>query len=117
MTNKEIEQAEKELSEIEKNMGDPKGPIDVKPLNNFFEKYGIHKAAMPGGGATRAEWREQMFRNAHTFLQTKMMLNACNFSKVACKWAAIAAIVAALGILASWYTYLFKMIILMFKGI
>jgi len=117
MTNKEIEQAEKELSEIEKNMGDPKGPIDVKPLNNFFEKYGVHKAVMPGGGATRAEWREQTFRNAHTFLQTKMMLNACNFSKLACKWAAIAAIVAALGILASWYTYLFKMIILMFKGI
>ncbi|MBC8179665.1 hypothetical protein H8E88_00950 [candidate division KSB1 bacterium] len=117
MTNKEIEQAEKELSEIEKNMGNPKGTIDVKPIDNFLEKHGIHKAPMPGSGATRAEWREQTFRNAHTFLQTKMMLNACNFSKSACKWAAIAAIVAAIGVLASWHTYLFKMIIQIFNGI
>lgn len=117
MTNKEIEQAEKELSEIEKNIGDPKGTIDVKPINNFLEKYGIHKAPMPGSGATRAEWREQTFRNAHTFLQTKMMLNACVSAKKSCRWAAIAAIVAAIGILASWYTYLFKMIILIFKRI
>ena len=112
MTNKEIEQAEKELCEIEKNMGDPKGPKDDKPVNKFLEKYGIHKAAQPGSNATSVEWREQTFRNAHTFLQTKMMLNACVSAKSSCKWAAIAASIALLATIAAWIT-----VVLTLRGI
>ena len=63
------------------------------------------------------EWVRDTLEIAHRFLQTKMMLNACTTARSSCKWAAIAATVAAIGVLAGWYTYLFKMIILMFKSI
>ena len=111
MTNKEIEQAEKELSEIEKTPREKQ----YEPLKEWIDKYGV--SVFFKYSPSDNLWKKDALENAHRFIQTKMMLNACNFSKLACKWAAIAAIVAALGILASWYTYLFKMIILMFKGI
>jgi len=111
MKNKEIEQAEKELSEIEKML--PRKA--EQPLKKFFEKYGIHQVILAGQGGTK--WIEQMFSYAHTFLQTKMMLNACTTARSSCKWAAVAATVAALGVILGFYTYLFKMIILLFKSI
>ena len=113
MTNKEIEPAEKELSEIE---GMPHNDIGVA-LEKFIEKHGIHKVPQLHRGTDSTDWRKKTFDNAHTFLQTKMMLNACISAKQSCKWAAIAATVAALGVLASWYVYLLKMIFQILKGI
>ena len=117
MTNKEIEQAEKELSEIEKIQvpigGTPK--VIKIPLTEFAEKYGIHKIYFYE--ANIIEWIRLMFDHCHTFLQTKMMLNACISARSSCKWAAMAATIAAISVIAGWYIYLFKMIILMFKGI
>ncbi|MCH7558841.1 MAG: hypothetical protein IIB56_15485 [Planctomycetes bacterium] len=45
MTNKEIEQAEKELSEIEKL---PLGP-DEQVIKDFLRKYGIHQISLKEG--------------------------------------------------------------------
>lgn len=111
MKNKEIEQAEKELSEIEKM---PPGKAEAEIIR-FLKENGIHQIRKKS--QDQAEWIEQMFRYAHTFLQTKMMLNACTTARSSCKWAAIAATVAALGVVLGCYTYLFKMIILIFKSI
>ena len=111
MTNKEIEQAEKELSEIEKTPREKQ----YEPLKEWIDKYGV--SVFFKYSPSDNLWKKDALENAHRFIQTKMMLNACNFSKLACKWAAIAAIVAAIGVLASWHAYLLKMIILMFKGI
>lgn len=113
MTNKEIEQAEKELSNIERM---PHNDIGVA-LEKFVEKYGIHKVSKPRGGVDNSDWRKKTFDNAHTFLQTKMMLNACTTARSSCKWAAIAAIVASIGVIASWYVFLLKMIFQILKGI
>jgi hypothetical protein len=109
MTNKEIEQAEKELSEIREKKND---------FASLIEFFGIYNIPDVGSGSMLStdERIEKMFNRAHTFLQTKMMLNACNFSKLACKWAAIAAIVASIGVIASWYVFLLKMIFQILKG-
>ncbi len=112
MTNKEIEQAEKELSEIEKL---PYSDIDVA-LEKFIEKYGIHKVPKLPSGIGSTDWRKKTFDNAHTFFQTKMMLNACTTARSSCKWAAIAATVAAIGVIASWSVFLHKMIFQVLKG-
>ena len=116
MTNKEIEQAEKELHKIEE---EPSAELQFEPMKDWTKKYGAHHAPPPSYSQPdkMVEWIRDTLEIAHRLLQTKMMLNACNFSKLACKWAAIAATVAAIGVIAGWYTYLFKMIILMFKGI
>ncbi len=113
MTNKEIEQAEKELSEIERM---PHHDIGVA-LEKFIEKYGIHKIPKPQRDTLSTDWRKKTFDNAHTFLQTKMMLNACTTARSSCKWAAIAATVAAIGVIASWSVFLHKMIFQILKGI
>lgn len=112
MKNKEIEQAEKELSEIEKL---PLGP-DEQAIKDFLRKYGIHQISLKEGQGG-PKWVRQMFEHAHTFLQTKMMSNACTTAKWSCIWAAVAATVAALGVILGCYTYLFKTIMLMFKSI
>jgi len=92
-----------------------------EPMKKWIDKYHVSVSLKYSPPSTSSppdlQWLKEALENAHRFIQTKMMLNACNFSKLACKWAAIAASVAALGILASWYTYFLKMIILMFKGI
>ena len=112
MTNKEIEQLEKELSEIEANPD--VGPRRTAAINLAKElRVSLYDSHKPGTNAPT----EVIIANIYRFLQTKMMFNACNFSKLACKWAAIAAIVASLGVLASWYVFLLKMIFQILKGI
>ena len=112
MSNKEIEQAEKELSEIERM---PHNDIGVA-LEKFIEKYGIHKVPKPQRNTDSIDWRKKTFDNAHTFLQTKMMLNACTTARSSCKWAAIAATFAAIGVILSWSVFLHKMIFQILKG-
>ncbi len=112
MTNKEIEQAEKDLSEIEANPD--VGPRRTAAINLAKElRVSLYDSHKPGTNAPTPVIVENIYR----FLQTKMMFNACVSARSSCKWAAIAAIVASLGVLASWHAYLFKMIILMIKGI
>lgn len=111
MKNKEIEQAEKELSEIEKTTDEVQ---QNERLKKWIKKYGVYVSISP---TSHERWYPEAFGNAHRFLQTKMMLNACTTARSSCKWAAIAATVAAIGVIAGWYTYLFKTIMLMFKSI
>lgn len=112
MTDKEIEQAEKDLSKIEKIQIPDGGTLKVVKiaLTEFAEKYEIHKMIFYEAYIT--EWTKQMFDHCHTFLQTKMMLNACvsaresgelakqscGLAKQCCFWAAIAAIVACISV-------------------
>ncbi len=109
MNNSEIEQAEKDLSEIEKMTDEAQ---QNERLKIWIKKYGVY-VSIPT--TSHIIWNQEAFSRAHTFLQTKMMLNACTTARSSCKWAAIAATVAALGVLAGWYTYLFKTIMLMFS--
>lgn len=105
MTNKEFEQAEKELSGIEKMLTTEEIEIYDElrgPLEKFAEKYGMHKVSK--FDISINEWVEQMFERAHTFLQTKMMLNACVSAKRSCRWAATAATIAILSLPAFWIT-------------
>ncbi len=117
MTNKEIEQAEKELNEIEEM------PLNeqCEPMKKWIDKYHVSVSLKYSPPSTSSppdlQWLKEALENAHRFIQTKMMLNACNFSKLACKWAAIAAIVASIGVIASWSVFLHKMIIQILKGI
>ena len=116
MTNKEVEQAEKELHKIEE---EPSPEHRFEPMKEWTKKYGAHHSSPPSyyQPEKMVEWVRDTLEIAHRFLQTKMMLNACTTARSSCKWAAIAATVVAIGVIAGWYTYLFKMIILMFKGI
>ncbi len=108
---KTIEQAEKELSEIEKLPREKQ----YEPLKEWIDKYGV--SVFFKYSPSDNLWKKEALENAHRFIQTKMMLNACNFTKLACKWAAIAAIVAAIGVILSWSVFLHKMIFQILKGI
>ena len=114
--NKEIEQAEKELHKIEE---EPSPELRFEPMKEWTKKYGAHHSPPPSYSQPEkmVEWVRDTLEIAHRFLQTKMMVNACTTARSSCKWAAIAATVAAIGVVLGCYTYLFKMIILMFKSI
>jgi len=112
MTNKQIEQAEKDLCEIEKIQIPDGGTLkQVKiSLVEFADEHEIHKMIFDESHIT--EWTRHMFAHCHTFLQTKMMLNACvsaresgelakqscGLAKWCCFWAAIAAIAACISV-------------------
>ena len=112
MTNKQIEQAEKELYKIlREDINDEKR---CDKLHSFAVKI---NATVPPGQLKKytQDYINAITSNIHTVLQTEMMLNACNYSKLACKWAAIAATVAAIGVIASWSIFLHKMIFQILK--
>ena len=118
MTDNEIEQAEKELCEIEKMHITFDGTLKIvkEPLVEYAEKYGIHIYNFFEADIT--QWTKDMLDHCHTFLQTKMMLNACisaresgELAKRSCKWAAIAASLALLCTIGTWVT-----VILMLRG-
>ncbi len=111
MTNKKLKQAKINFYDI-LNKHTKEVP-QYEPLKKWLNKYQVY---VPSRDSSIVWWGVAV-ENAHRFLQTEMMFNACVSSKQSCKWAAIAATVAAIGVIAGWYTYLFKMIILMFKGI
>ena len=107
MTNKEIEQAEKELCDIEKLK-------KCGGLKKWLDDYGVSYSAY----SNNETWFLRGFENAHRFLQTKMMLNACvsasesgELAKRSCRWAAIAASLASLCTIGTWVT-----VILMLRG-
>ena len=101
MTNKNIEQAEKELCEIAKLK-------KCGELKEWLDKYGVSYSAY----SNNETWFLRGFENAHRFLQTKMMFNACisasesgelakqpcGLAKKCCFWAAVAAIAACISV-------------------
>jgi hypothetical protein len=110
MNNKKIEQAEKELLEIEaKPLSEQK-----ELLQSYLKKYRIHgyeKLQDPNAGETPSI--REGFKSGHTWLQTQTMINTCITAKWSCFWAAIAAVAALLaviislvGTLASWVSVL-----------
>ncbi len=115
MTNKEIEQAEKDLHKIEE---EPSPELRFEPMKEWTKKYGAHHGPPPSYSQPEkmVEWVRDTLEIAHRFLQTKMMLNACTSARSSCKWAAIAATVAAIGVIASWSIFLHKMIFQILKG-
>lgn len=98
MTNKKIKQAEKELCGIEAM---PPGDGETEIIR-FLKKYRIHQIRKKH--QDQAEWIEQLFSYAHTFLQTKMMLNSSKTAKWSCIWAAIATTAALIAATAAWVT-------------
>jgi hypothetical protein len=93
MTNKEIKQAEKDLSAISKLS------FDDQPdkLLELGRKIGINPPHNPNN--QRQGQVIYMTQAINSFLQTKMMLNACVSAKWSCFWAAIAAIASCISVL------------------
>ncbi len=106
MTNEEIEKIEQKLSEILK-MPFEKQPGELQKLGN---EAGVN---LPHSSERHVQKQTiTMTQAMHSFLQSKMMLNACasaetssdlakqacNSAKWSCRWAAIAAIVACISI-------------------
>ena len=112
MTNKNIEQAEKKLSEIGANSDTSlRRTAAIKLAEDLGVS--IYDSHVPDVFLRTEVIVEDIYR----FLQTKMMLNACVSAKQSCKWAAIAAIVASIGVIASLYVFLLKMIFQILRGI
>lgn len=112
MTNKEIEQAEKKVNNIDANPDEGSRGIQARQL---AKELGVSVLDPHVQGAYAPTG--VLIGNIYRFLQTKMMLAACISAKQSCKWAAIAAAVAAFGIIASWSLFLHKMIFQILKGI
>ena len=102
MTNKEIKEHEKTLSEISAL------PFEEQPnkLQEFGKKIGINAPHAPGN--VQQNQVIHMTQAIQSCLQTKMMLNACvsaetssDLAKQACRWAAIAAITTCIGVVLS----------------
>lgn len=107
MTNNELENFEKQLCEISAL------PIDKQPkkLQEWGETIGVNLIHTPRSVDQKSTIH--MVQAAHSFLQTKMMLNACvsakesgelakqscNLAKWSCIWAAVAAIAACISVI------------------
>jgi hypothetical protein len=111
MTNKEIEKKLEKVRKINAMSTNPKkeaAMILAKELG-----VSTRDANIEGRPAGIGIIIDRIYR----YLQTQMMLNACISAKRSCKWAAIAAGIAAIGVIASWYIFLFKLLWQIFNGI
>ena len=88
MTN--IKELKKILSEIEK------APISAgcEELTKIMQKA---EMLMPTGGMDSI--KDKCIKSLHTSIQTEMMIKACIYAKWSCFFAALAAIVACIGII------------------
>ena len=93
MTNREIKKAEKDLSDILRLN------FDEQPnkLIELGRNIGINPPHNPDN--YRQGQVIYMTQAINSFLQSKMMLNACVLAKWSCFWAAIAAIAACISVL------------------
>ena len=98
MTNKKIGKIEKKLSEIQKM------PFEDQPgeLEKLGNEVGINLPHSPE--YHRQKQTITMTQAMHSFLQSKMMLNACASSKKSCFWASIAATLSLFCSVAAWLT-------------
>ena len=102
MTNKELKQAKKDLCDILKTP--TKRELQHNQLEEWLTKYGVYhrqSESIEEGGVV---WWREAIENAHRFLQTEMMFNACVSAKSSCRWAAVAAIAALIATTAAWVT-------------
>jgi hypothetical protein len=92
MTNKEIEKVEQKLCEIQAM------PFDEQPgeLLILGNKIGVNLPHTLGN--VRQSQTILMTQAMHSFLQSKMMLNACVSANRSCFWAAVAAIAAFISV-------------------
>jgi len=102
MTNEEIEKYKQELYEIQRI------EVDKKKLEQLIVLAEELNAPAPAGTNIR-ESINTITQNIHIVLQTETMLNACvsaeqssTTAKRACIWAAVAAGISLLGVIASW---------------
>ncbi len=100
MTNEEIENYEKELCRILK-LDFEEQPSELQKLGKMI---GINLPHSPEN--TRQKQTIHMTQAAHSFFQTKMILNACvsaeessKLAKWCCIWAAVAAIAACITVI------------------
>lgn len=92
MRTKKLEKLEQELCEIQKL------PFENQPgkLHKWGQQNNVNLPHTPEN--TRQKQVIHMTQSAHSFLQTKMMLNACNSARRSCFWAAVAAVCASITI-------------------
>jgi len=89
MTNEEIKATKatlKKISELPKENRFPELHKIAKTIGCFY---------LTDSGTDS----QTLFLNIHTYLQSEMMFNACVFAKWSCFWAAVAAIVACIGVI------------------
>lgn len=105
MTNKEIGKYKKKQREA----NNKPYPKNAEELRKIAEKL---SAKLPNGLSDRQR-KELVQLNAsiHDVLQTELMFNACVSAKRSCRWAAVAATVAAVSVAAAWL-----IVYLTFKG-
>jgi hypothetical protein len=92
LTHKQLKEAEKRWSEIEKA---DIGPDTKKEIEKYLKDYGIAILESPNTSILKIDAQKAV----RIFLQTQSSILACNDARRACFWAAIAATVAALGAL------------------
>ena len=97
MTDKELREIKQKVRDINKG---PETEVE-RELRKIAKEIG---AVEPEAHT----WVEQLNRAIHAVLQTEMMSNACVSAKWSCIFAAIAAAVAFLSMLAAWATVLSK---------
>ncbi len=105
MKNEKIEEFERRLSDIQEKPFDEQGNLLIALQKEL-------KLALPDCD-NRLYYKVQGIRS---FLQTKLMLNAClaaeessTIAKRSCKWAAVAAIASLIGSIAAWTMLFFSM--------
>lgn len=106
MTNKELKQAKENFYGI-LNKHTEEVP-QYEPLKKWLKKYHVY---VPSRDSSIVWWGVAV-EQAHKFLQTEMMFNACVFAKQSCICAAIAASIALLATIAAWIT-----VLIMLKGV
>ncbi|MHC4105628.1 MAG: hypothetical protein ACYSR9_11855 [Planctomycetota bacterium] len=111
MTNEEIKNIEKSLQDIVKLTEDKKQTELMKVMadNNIFLPSTQHMGS--------SEFVNDLFNNIHTFLQTKMMLNACVSAKWSCRWAAVAATVSLVVAIISFFSLVATWIMVFYQFI
>ncbi len=100
MTNKEIKQAREDLCNILKPYTNEVQQYDQ--MEEWLNKYDVYVSRRRDESGV--VWWEMAVENAHRFLQTEMMFNACISAKQSCIWAAVAATAALIAATAAWVT-------------
>lgn len=100
MINKQLKQAREDLCAILKRHTRAQ---QHDQMEEWLTKYGVYHRRSESVGDGVVWWREAV-ENAHRFLQTEMMFNACVSAKRSCICAAIAASIALLATIAAWIT-------------